>query len=155
MARRSELKGIAIAINGSFVSRNNDLNGYWSIGKIKSFALDNGLTSVTFPLTLPMTNSASNLQNHTVNRYAKMLKSLLNKQKLPSLWVSNAVITIDFDAKAGHAKLYEDTTSGDLFQCTCKITDDIDRDYSSIMYGRCLPHSVVRELKSTRNSPSF
>jgi len=35
MARRSELKGIAIAINGSFVSRNNDFNGYWSIGQIK------------------------------------------------------------------------------------------------------------------------
>ncbi|MCY0791981.1 hypothetical protein N0392_20175 [Morganella morganii] len=154
MARRSELKGIAIAINGSFVSRNNDFNGYWSIGQIKSFALYNGLTSVTFPLTLPMTNSVSNLQNYMVNRYAKMLNTLLTKQKLPSLWVSNAVIKIDFNANVEYAKLYENTTSGEPFQCTCKITDDNDRDYSSIMYGRCLPHSVVRELKSTRNSPS-
>ncbi|WP_336749978.1 hypothetical protein [Pantoea vagans] len=153
MARRSELKGVANAINGSFISRNNDFNGYWSIGQIKSFALDNGLTSVTFPLTLPITNPASNLQSYTANHYAKMLKSLLNKQKLPSHWVSNAVIEIDFNANAKHGKLYEDTTSGKPFQCTCKITDDSDRDYSSIMYGRCLPHSVVRELKSTRNSP--
>lgn len=154
MARRIELKGIANAINGSFVSRNNDFNGYWSIGQIKSFALDNGLTSVTFPLILPMTNPTSNLQSYTVNHYAKMLKSLLTKQKLPSLWVSNAVIKIDFNADAKHTKLYEDTTSGEPFQCTCKITDDTDRDYSSIIFGRCLPHSAIRELKSTRNSPS-
>lgn len=154
MAWRSELKGIANAINGSFVSRNNDFNGYWSIGQIKLIALENGLTSVTFTLILPMTNPASNLQSYTVNRYAKMLKSLLTKQKLPSLWVSNAVIKIDFNANAKHAKFYEDTTSGEPFQCICKITDDTDRDYSSIIYGRCLPHSVVRELKSTRNSSS-
>ncbi len=153
MARRRELKGIANAISGSFVSRNNDFNGYWSIGQIKSFALDNGLTSVIFPLTLPITNPVDNLQSYTVNRYAKMLKSLLIKQKLPGIWVSNAVIKIDFNANAKHAKFYEYTTSGEPFQCTCKITDDIDRDYSSIMYGRCLPHSAVRELKSTRNSP--
>ncbi|MBY4840283.1 hypothetical protein [Pantoea sp. DY-5] len=154
MARRSELKGIANSINESFVSRNNDFNGYWSIGQIRSFALDNGLTSITFPLTFPMTNPASNLQIYTVHRYAEMLKNLLFKQKLPSLWVSNAVIMIDFNVNAKHAKLYEDTNSGEPFQCTCKITDDTDRDYSSIVSGRCLPHSVVRELKSTRNSPS-
>lgn len=154
MARRSELKGIANAINGSFVSRNNDFNGYWSIGQIKSFALDNGLTSVTFALTLPMTNPASNLQTYTVHRYAEMLKSLLSNQKLPDLWVRNAIINIDFNANSKHSKLDEDTSSGEPFQCTCKITDDTDRDYSSIIYGRCLPHSVVRELKSTRDSPS-
>lgn len=154
MARRSELKGIANGINESFVSRNNDFNGYWSIGQIKSFALDNGLTSVTFPLTFPMTNPASNLQIYTVHRYAEMLKNLLSKQKLPDLWVRNAIIKIDFNANLKHAKLYEDTILGEPFQCTCKITDDTERDYSSIIYGRCLPHSVVRELKSTRNSPS-
>lgn len=153
MARRSELKGIANAINESFVSRNNDFKGYWSIGQIKSFALDNCLTSMTFPLILPKTNPTSNLQSYTVYRYANMLKSLLTKQKLPDFWVSNAVIKIDFNADAEQVKLYEYTTSGEPFQCTCEITDDTGRDYSSIIYGRCLPHSVAQELKSTRNSP--
>lgn len=153
MARRSELKGIANAINESFVSRNNDFKGYWSIGQIKSFALDNCLTSMTFPLILPKTNPTSNLHSYTVYRYANMLKSLLTKQKLPDFWVSNAVIKIDFNADAEQVKLYEYTTSGEPFQCTCEITDDTGRDYSSIIYGRCLPHSVAQELKSTRNSP--
>ena len=35
MARRIEPRGIANAINGSFVSRNNDFAGYWTIGQLK------------------------------------------------------------------------------------------------------------------------
>ena len=153
MARRSEMKGIANAINESFVSRNNDFKGYWTIGQIKSFALDNCCSSMTFPLILFKANPTSNLQSYTAYRYANMLNSLLTNQKLPSFWVSNAVIKIDFNPDAEQAQLYEFTTSGELFQCTCQITDDTGRDYSSIFYGRCLPHSVAQELKSTLNAP--
>lgn len=59
---------------------------------------------------------------------------------------------IVFNANAEQAGSYGYTTSGEPFQCTCQITDDIGRDYASITYGRCLPHSVLHELKSTRNS---
>lgn len=152
MASRRELKGIANAINESFVSRNNDFKGYWSIGQIKSLALNNGLTSMTFPLMLSKANPTSGLQSYTVCHYANMLNSLLTKQKLPNFWVSNAVIKIDFNPNVELAKLYEYTTSGEPFQCTCQITSDAGRDYTSIIYGRCWAHAVAHEFKSTRNS---
>jgi hypothetical protein len=152
MARRRELKGIANAINESFVSRNNDFKGYWSIGQIKSLALDNGLTSMTFPLMLPKTNPTSGLRSYTVCHYANMLKRLLNKQKLPNSWVSNAVIEIDFNPNVELAQMYEYSTGGETFQCSCKITSDTGQDYTSIIYGRCWPHTVAQEFKSTRNS---
>jgi len=152
MASRRELKGIANAINESFVSRNNDFKGYWSIGQIKSLALNNGLTSMTFPLMLSKANPTSELQSYTVCHYANMLNRLLTKQKLPNFWVSNAVINIDFNPNMELAQLYEYTTSGEPFQCTCQITSDAGRDYTSIIYGRCWPHAVAQELKSTRNS---
>ncbi|EKM0364880.1 hypothetical protein ACRXLK_001027 [Cronobacter turicensis] len=152
MARRRELKGIANAINESFVSRNNDCKGYWSIGQIKSLTLNNGLTSMTFPLMLSKANPTSGLQNYTACHYANMLKSLLKKQKLPNFWVNNAVIEIDFNPNVELAQLYEYTTSGELFQCSCQITSDAGRDYTSIIYGRCWPHAIAQEFKSTRNS---
>jgi hypothetical protein len=37
MARRKELIGIANGILGSFKSRNNELDGYWSIGVLENF----------------------------------------------------------------------------------------------------------------------
>lgn len=152
MARRRELKGISNAINENFVSRNNDFKGYWCIGQIKSLALDKGLTSMTFPLMLSRANPTSGLQRHTVCHYANMLKSLLKKQKLPYSWVSNAVIEIDFNPDVVLAQLYEYNTSGEPFQCSCQITSDTGQDYTSIIYGRCWPHAIAQEFKSTRNS---
>jgi len=84
MALRRELKGIANAINESFINRNNDFKGYWTIGQLKSLALDNGITSMTFPLMLSRANFTSGLQSYTVCHYAKTLKLLLIKQKLPN-----------------------------------------------------------------------
>ena len=152
MARRCELKGIVNALNGSFVSRNNEFGGYWSIGQLKLLALNGGLTSLAIPLSMSEANTPYDLQRYTVHRYANLLESLLNKQQIPCFWVCKAVIMIDFNANAEHARSFEHTTVGEPFQCTCQITDDLGRDYSSINYGRCLPHSVERELKSTRNS---
>lgn len=153
MARRCELKGIANAINESFVSRNNDYRGYWSIGQLKLLALGKGLTTMVFPLILSEGNTTYNLQSYTVHRYANMLESLLIKQKIPGFWLNKAVIMIDFNINAEHAQLSEYSSSGAPFQCTCQITDDTGRDYFSIIYGRCLPHSAMRELKSTRIFP--
>lgn len=152
MARRRELKGIANAINESFISRNNDFKGYWTIGQLKSLALDNGITSMTFPLMLSRANSTSGLQGYTVCYYANMLKLFLIKQKLPNHWVSNAVIKIDFNPKVELARLHKCTASGEPFQCTCLITSDTGQDYTSIIYERCWPHAAAKEFKSTRNS---
>jgi hypothetical protein len=38
MPRGARLTNIARGLCGSFVSRNNDLDGYWSIGKLRSLA---------------------------------------------------------------------------------------------------------------------
>ena len=150
MARRIELRGIANALNESFVSRNNDFRGYWTIGQLKSFAIDNGLTSMEFSLTIPKTDTIFNLQNYIVRHYTGMLGHLLRKQQIPDIWVGEASITIDFNVNAKHAQLHECSTLGDPFQGCCRIIDDTGRRYSSIIYGRCLPHSAVKELKSNR-----
>ncbi len=50
MARRVELRGIANALNESFVSRNNDFKGFWTIGQLKLLAINNNLSAMLFPL---------------------------------------------------------------------------------------------------------
>ncbi|POW55637.1 hypothetical protein C3408_17180 [Candidatus Pantoea alvi] len=150
MAHRSELKGIANALNGSFVSRNNDFRGYWSIGQLKSLAIDMGLTAMVFPLDRSEAAAGYHLQSYMVQHYAGMLERLLIKQHIPGYWVSEAIIMIDFKADAKHAGLNDYSASGEPYCCTCQITDDSGRNYSSIIYGRCLRHSVKHELKSTR-----
>ncbi|MEO3738791.1 hypothetical protein [Kosakonia sp. WA-90] len=150
MARRRELQGIANALTGSFVSRNNDFKGYWSIGQLKSLAINNGLTSITFSLSTLKISTVCDLLSFITHHYADMLESLLIKQQVPERWVKEASITIDFNADAEHIQLHECLTAGEPFQCSCQIIDDNFRNYSSIIYGLCAPHSAAKELKSTR-----
>ncbi|MFK3662110.1 hypothetical protein ACI2I2_16610 [Scandinavium sp. NPDC088450] len=150
MARRSELKGIANALNGSFISRNNDFDGYWAIGLLKRFSVERSFTSlgISFPLQQPNTNVP--LINYIVQRYTEILTYLLRKQHLPNSWIKNVTITVDFSAVVDDSQSSTYPASGTPFKCLCKITDDNDHIYSSISYGRCEPHSAARESRSTR-----
>ena len=150
MARRIELRGVVNALNESFVSRNNDYKGFWTIGQLKLLAINNNLAAMDFFLVPSKNSQGFNLRNYVVLHYADMLRHLLSKQKISDNWVSEASIRIDFNVNAKHGELDNCLTSGALFQCCCQMTDDIGRIYASVIYGRCQAHSSVKELKSTR-----
>ena len=46
MPRRKEIKGIAAGFVSHFISRINDINGYWAMGILHKYALNNLSTSV-------------------------------------------------------------------------------------------------------------
>lgn len=150
MARRSELKGLANSLNGTFISRNNDVDGYWALGLLKRFALERGFTSVGFSLPLQQPDTHFSLVNYIAQRYTGILADLLRKHHLPDALVSNVSITVDFFAIVDDSQLSTYPASGTPFKCQCQITDDNGRLYSAISYGRCKPHSAVRELRSSR-----
>ncbi|OJT44602.1 hypothetical protein BSR04_04670 [Serratia plymuthica] len=150
MARRIELKGIANSLNESFISRNNEFDGYWSIGWLKLFAIERGLSAVKFSFPIHKSNTSSVLINYIEQCYTCMLAGLLGKQRLPDSWVRDVSIIIDFDAIVEDSQLHNYPALGEPFKCYCQITDDNGRLYSSIIYGRCRPHSKVIELQSTR-----
>lgn len=151
MARRIELRGIANALNESFVSRNNDFRGYWTIGQLKLLALNNNLTMMDFFLTPPKSGPHFNLRHYVELHYAAMLNHLLRRQQIPDIWVSEASITLDFNVNAKHEQLNKCSSSGEPFKCCCQIIDDAGRGYSSVVYGRSQVHSSVKELKRLEN----
>lgn len=150
MARRRELQGIANALNSSFVSRNNDFNGYWSLGLLKYFAISNGKRSVelSFPLLQP--EASGKLMEFLLRHYTNMLTKLLTQQRIPHEWVNTVSITLDFRPQIKDAALIEGAASVEPFACRCQITDDRGRHYASTLFGRCWVHSAKKELRSTR-----
>ncbi|WBM72573.1 hypothetical protein OH773_10200 [Buttiauxella sp. WJP83] len=150
MARRTELRGIANSLNGSFVSRNNEFGGYWSIGQLKLFVAERGLTSVGFSFPMHKHNTSVDLMNHIARRYTSLLAELLMIQRLPDSWVKDVIITVDFDTPVEATQLHDIPTVGEPFKCLCQIVDDNGRLYSSAIYGRCQPHSTAKELRSLR-----
>ena len=151
MARRSELQGIANALNESFVSRNNDVNGYWAMGQLKSLATDTRTTSMHFYLTHLEKETHCALYNDIVCRYAKLLARLLRQQQLHDAWISEAFILITFELNTADHRQYHITAQGEPFQSHCQLLDDMGRHYSSTLYGQCFPHSTAHELRSAGN----
>lgn len=153
MARRTELRGIANSLNSSFVSRNNEFGGYWAIGQLKRFAIEHRLTTIEFSLSAHRSNARVPLIDHITQHYTSVLTDLMMIQKLPKSWVNGVRITLDFDPAVEDAQLYDSPTSGEPFTSLCQIEDDNGRHYSSLICGRCKPHSAVRELRSLRILP--
>ncbi len=50
MARRRELKNIASGLSSSFVSRNNDYDGYWELARLYDFANSEGVSEIKIDL---------------------------------------------------------------------------------------------------------
>ena len=150
MARRTELKGIANSFNSSFVSRNNDYNGYRSVGLLKLYAIERGLTSVRFTFLPHNSDDSFVLIKDITQPYSRLFIHLLEKQQIPAAWVKEVSIMIDFATQDKADRSVISPSSGQLFKSLCQIVDDQHRLYSSAVYGQCLLHSAARELRSTR-----
>ena len=50
MGRSKLFNGVVAGVAGSFIGRNNDYRGYWTLGILKKFAEVNGVDVVDIPL---------------------------------------------------------------------------------------------------------
>lgn len=150
MARRKELAGIANSLIASFNSRNNEFHGYWAIGLLKSFAVEQDLDPLTFPLLIDNPISHDELLNHIPSDYTDKLRTLLKSQKIPLDFVAHATITIKFTETESEQLKIPRFTYGELYRCFCDIIDDKGNHYRAEAHGHCLPHSDRRESRSNR-----
>jgi hypothetical protein len=144
MARRRELRGVAFGLLGSFVSRNNDLGGYWALGRLYKHAVETGAANVCADLLdLTITPPSGDFRAMAVH-FQRMLGAQLSARRLPLDWVRAATICVEF----GRAKsLY---APGDVFGVVATITDDNGREHRATASGACWVHDPAREARSTR-----
>ncbi len=74
MAGCKKLKNIAHGLLGTFLSRNNDIGGYWGIGVLKQYAIRHDLAEIIFDLhaRAPVWTADSPIQS-IERRYQKWL----------------------------------------------------------------------------------
>ncbi|WP_145500018.1 hypothetical protein [Yersinia bercovieri] len=151
MARRKELVGVAQGLINSFNSRNNDFEGYWAIGQLKSFATRKGLETMTFNLLSAESVADESLISKVTNNYYAKLYALLKSQCLPTNWVMNATITIQFNGVTPLQSEVFRYSLGEFYCCSCEVIDDSGKSHTANAYGFCLPHSPYKELKRSIN----
>ncbi|WP_093552791.1 hypothetical protein [Pseudoduganella namucuonensis] len=156
MPRRNELRCIGSGLLHSFVSRNNDLVGYWALGKLYLHAKRVGKTSITLDLlretTLPsLTHLYKTHDFALINaRYQSMLDELLARRAVPKTWLSGALMSIEFESKTAAPTYLKIGRDAAAYTCTLTLVDDLGNQHILRAAGWCRPHNPSLETRSTR-----
>ena len=148
--RGAQLRNIANGLCGAFGSRNNDLDGYWSIGKLRLLAGQYHQTTVAIDLRdLSMQPSSSELAP-VLAQYRCLLEKLAGLSGIRFDAITAACITVDFAPPPWPRASYCKPQWGDRFVLI--VTIDANGRTAGIVRhaGYCRPHDPARETRSTR-----
>lgn len=150
MPKGRRLRNIAIGLCGSFNSRNNDLDGYWAIGKLRSLAEQYGRTMVILDLlTLSILPSSSEFAP-VLARYRRLLEKLTNLSRIGLEEITVARIALDFAPPPWPRISYYKREWGDQFTLTVTISAEGRAVGIAQHGGYCRSHDPVRESRSIR-----
>jgi len=82
MAHRIELSNIATGVLGSFVSRHNDIGGYWALGLLDREALSSGRAKTTLELLAEDKTNESPLIKAVRSKYREMKLAIMQRRDL-------------------------------------------------------------------------
>jgi hypothetical protein len=150
MPRRAHLTNIANGLCGSFASRNNDLNGYWSIGKLCSLAERYGQTTVLLDLMTSSIRLSSSDFAPVLAHYRRLFAKLVYISPIRLEEITTAHITLDFAPPPWPRISYYKPQWGDQFTLT--VTINADGMPAGVVHhaGYCRSHDSDKESKSTR-----
>lgn len=152
MPRSARLTNIASGLCGSFVSRNNDLDGYWSIGKLRLLAGQHARTTVSIDLLTSSMQPSSSEFDPVLARYRRLLEKLAELSTIQTGEITAACITIDFAPPPWPRPRYIHPRWGDQYVLTVTINAHDRADGIVRHAGYCRSHDPDSESQSTRCS---
>jgi hypothetical protein len=150
MPSRKELKGISAGIANSFISRNNDVDGYWAMGILYKIAFTSGDNKFSLNLLSGASSPKFKYSKRIAKPYYEYMLRQLKKKGLEEDQVATAIVDLDFNVP--HTKKHKmfRWTWGEPFMCRVTITDDLDKIHIYEEYGWCGQHDPERERRSIR-----
>lgn len=152
MARRCELKSVASGIATSFISRNNDINGYWAIGILYKYTSESRMHKFTLNL---LTGESSPEFAHSqiiAQHYCDYIHKQIKSKRFRKLTISSSTVEIQFNTPSNTQHIHR-TTYGDPFICTVSIVDDLNKSHICKERGWCHKHNPNNEMRSARRNP--
>jgi hypothetical protein len=145
MPAKKRLTNIANGLCGSFISRNNDLDGHWAIGKLRSLADQDGQTTVVLDLLTSSTQPSSAQCSDVFERYCRLLATLAECSRIPFADITVARIALDFAPPPWPRASYYKLQWGDQFTVTVTIEADERAMGMARDTGYCRPHDAARK----------
>ena len=134
MARRTELKGICNDLLSAFISRNNNLDGYWTLSQCRAWLEEEETSTIkVFLVGKVVTNEKP--QVAALSQYFNAaLTTMLSRHKLNLGWVKNGYITITME-------------NANQLQCSMVLISDLGRKFQSTRSLVVHSHDPSRELR--------
>ena len=145
MPAKKRLTNMANGLCGSFISRNNDLDGHWAIGKLRSLADQHGQTTVVLDLLTSSAQPSSAQCSDVFERYCRLLATLAECSRIPFTDITVARIVLDFAPPPWPRASYYKLQWGDQFTVTVTTEADGRAVGMARDAGYCRPHDVARK----------
>jgi len=148
--RKGTFNGLAAALAGSFVSRNNDIEGFWAIGVLCKSAQEMGASSVYIDLLSPEAAQPNPLIRFVGETYRAKLMQAMASVGASSTWIADAIITLSFVKYDGTVADPPTAMYDYAFVASVTLADDKGRNYHASASGLCWAHDGWREQRSAR-----
>lgn len=146
------LKGIASGLVETFVSRNNDVFGYWGIGQLRNETEDRESRTVELDLLSGETDPKRPVASNLIVKYSGYLSASLVRAGFPLSRVIRARILVEFGSfgDARDPDLF--STLGEPFNCKAVLVGTSGKAFSAVRGGLCRRHDARCEQQSMRPS---
>lgn len=147
MSKRGVFKNIISGTIHSFISRNNDVDGYWGIGKLYSHMLASGSMTLTIDLLKQEIYPPNDHFRKLLSKYSFVVKEKLHRANLLHR-VKSA--KIDLIVYPNECAAHLGSLAPNRMRCTIEIVDDAYKKHSFALDTWCRPFDPLKELRSTR-----
>ncbi len=139
--RKSQLNNLAAGLCSTFISRNNDIAGYWGPGSIYQFAKENDVSVVVFDLMGMTVTPQTKKFESVLHQYALWLKNR-STQTCDEVDIQSASVSVAFNVPTPNTgKIYRQTY-GDLFMVQVCISDRSGKTATANNFGHCAPRGL-------------
>jgi hypothetical protein len=141
---------VVAGLLGSFVSRNNDVGGYWAIGKLYGQARAINIDLIAIDLMSSRMSPVLPEFDVMTNTFAESLSDRLIRRRIPRGALTSAKLALAFDGAVLFNKTPLRFMLGKPYRCNLELVDDLGRVYAATHLGSVRPHNALREARSRR-----
>lgn len=142
MARRIELRGISHDLLETFISRYNDLNGYWALGQYQAYLMNTHSSELRFNLVGMEPENMSHPFAAAVIYYRCAVLQMMSTKNMPKAWLAEGCITVK-------------PMSSRKVSCAVSLKADLGQAFIVMHEVEVWVHDPLRELRRlSRFGPS-
>jgi hypothetical protein len=131
----------------SFVSRTNDLEGYWAPGVLYRLARERGTLELSFVLAADERIVAVETLDAVTRSFKDVLAFQLERRHVPTTWLVSAELRVQFESGASMPSYLGLYAGCKPFTCSATLIDDRGRKHEASASSWCWPHDPKREAR--------